>query len=54
VAQALLCIAESEVAMQETKSTCCYCGVGRDVIIAHDGGRISGVRGDPENRRARP
>ena len=35
--------------MQETKSTCCYCGVGCGVVIASDGGRISGVRGDPEH-----
>ncbi|MCQ9373486.1 molybdopterin-dependent oxidoreductase [Methyloversatilis sp. XJ19-13] len=31
----------------ETRSTCCYCGVGCGVIIEHDGSRISGVRGDP-------
>jgi len=35
--------------MLETKSTCCYCGVGCGVIIASDDGRISGVRGDPEH-----
>ncbi|OYW29119.1 MAG: hypothetical protein B7Z51_07495, partial [Methyloversatilis sp. 12-65-5] len=29
-----------------TRSTCCYCGVGCGVIIEHDGSRISGVRGD--------
>lgn len=33
--------------MQETRSTCCYCGVGCGVIIESDGGRITGVRGDP-------
>jgi assimilatory nitrate reductase catalytic subunit len=33
----------------ETKSTCCYCGVGCGVIIEHDGKQISGVRGDPEH-----
>ncbi|MDP2867407.1 MAG: molybdopterin-dependent oxidoreductase, partial [Methyloversatilis sp.] len=33
----------------ETRSTCCYCGVGCGVIIEHDGSRISGVRGDPEH-----
>ena len=33
--------------MQETKSTCCYCGVGCGVIIASDEGSIAGVRGDP-------
>ncbi len=35
--------------MQETKSTCCYCGVGCGVIIASDDGRIGGVRGDPDH-----
>ena len=35
--------------MAETKSTCCYCGVGCGVIIeAHDG-RVTGVRGDPDH-----
>ncbi|MCX9156967.1 molybdopterin-dependent oxidoreductase [Niveibacterium sp. 24ML] len=33
--------------MPETKSTCCYCGVGCGVIIEHDAGTITGVRGDP-------
>lgn len=31
----------------ETRSTCCYCGVGCGVIIEGDGARITGVRGDP-------
>ncbi|MCB1964180.1 MAG: molybdopterin-dependent oxidoreductase [Rhodocyclaceae bacterium] len=35
--------------MSETKSTCCYCGVGCGVIIEHDNGVISGVRGDPDH-----
>ena len=35
--------------MQETKSTCCYCGVGCGVIIATDAGKITGVRGDPHH-----
>ncbi|HNI83173.1 MAG TPA: molybdopterin-dependent oxidoreductase, partial [Rhodocyclaceae bacterium] len=35
--------------MAETKSTCCYCGVGCGVIIEHDAGRITGVRGDPDH-----
>ena len=35
--------------MQETKSTCCYCGVGCGVIISTVAGKISGVRGDPEH-----
>jgi assimilatory nitrate reductase catalytic subunit len=33
----------------ETKSTCCYCGVGCGVIIQSENGRITGVRGDPEH-----
>ncbi|MBT9442784.1 MAG: molybdopterin-dependent oxidoreductase, partial [Acidovorax sp.] len=33
--------------MQETKSTCPYCGVGCGVIIQSDGAQITGVRGDP-------
>ncbi len=35
--------------MSETRSTCCYCGVGCGVIISHDQDRITGVRGDPEH-----
>jgi assimilatory nitrate reductase catalytic subunit len=31
----------------ETPSTCCYCGVGCGVLIQTDGGKITGVRGDP-------
>ena len=33
--------------MQETRSTCPYCGTGCGVIIESDGARITGVRGDP-------
>ncbi|WP_342720611.1 molybdopterin-dependent oxidoreductase [Acidovorax sp. FHTAMBA] len=33
--------------MQETKSTCPYCGVGCGVIIESKGAHITGVRGDP-------
>jgi assimilatory nitrate reductase catalytic subunit len=33
----------------ETRSTCCYCGVGCGVIIEHDGRRITGVKGDPQH-----
>jgi assimilatory nitrate reductase catalytic subunit len=32
--------------MDETRSTCPYCGVGCGVIIEHDERRITGVRGD--------
>ena len=33
--------------MVEIPSTCAYCGVGCGVLIAHEGERITGVRGDP-------
>ncbi|AUH51307.1 nitrate reductase [Chromobacterium sp. ATCC 53434] len=35
------------MAKTETRSTCCYCGVGCGVLIASENGRITGVRGDP-------
>ncbi|WP_323002531.1 molybdopterin-dependent oxidoreductase [Denitromonas sp.] len=35
--------------MSETKSTCCYCGVGCGVLVEHDGTQITGVRGDPDH-----
>ena len=35
--------------MIETRSACCYCGVGCGVIVETKDGRISGVRGDPEH-----
>ena len=35
--------------MQETRSTCPYCGVGCGVIIASQGAQITGVRGDPDH-----
>jgi assimilatory nitrate reductase catalytic subunit len=35
--------------MQETRSTCPYCGVGCGVIIESRDGQISGVRGDPDH-----
>ncbi len=35
--------------MQETKSICCYCGVGCGVVIESEDGRIRGVRGDPQH-----
>ncbi|HKO88865.1 MAG TPA: molybdopterin-dependent oxidoreductase, partial [Burkholderiales bacterium] len=38
-----------ESQLKETKSTCCYCGVGCGVIIQSAGDRIVGVRGDPEH-----
>lgn len=33
----------------EFKSACCYCGVGCGVLIQTEGGRITGVRGDPDH-----
>ncbi|HET9483458.1 MAG TPA: molybdopterin-dependent oxidoreductase, partial [Xanthomonadales bacterium] len=42
--------AESAAAhSRESRATCPYCGVGCGVLIATDGGRIAGVRGDPEH-----
>ncbi len=35
--------------MNETRSTCPYCGVGCGVIIEHDDAAITGVRGDPDH-----
>jgi len=35
--------------MNESRSTCCYCGTGCGVIIESDGARITGVRGDPDH-----
>ncbi len=33
--------------INETKSTCCYCGVGCGVIIESENNKIVGVKGDP-------
>ena len=35
--------------MAETRSTCCYCGVGCGVIIESHDGCVTGVRGDPDH-----
>ena len=35
--------------IQETKSTCCYCGVGCGVLISSEDNKIIGVRGDPDH-----
>lgn len=35
--------------MKQTKSTCCYCGVGCGVIIESEADQITGVRGDPDH-----
>ncbi|MEO9456275.1 nitrate reductase [Chromobacterium phragmitis] len=37
------------MAKTETRSTCCYCGVGCGVLIESENGRITGVRGDPDH-----
>ncbi len=38
-----------EGALREVRSTCPYCGVGCGVLIKTEGGRITGVRGDPDH-----
>ena len=38
---------EAQSLMNETKSTCCYCGVGCGVVIQSESERIIGVHGDP-------
>ena len=35
--------------MAETRSICCYCGVGCGIVVEHDGERMTGVRGDPDH-----
>jgi assimilatory nitrate reductase catalytic subunit len=35
--------------MRQTRSTCCYCGVGCGVLIESDGTRVTGVAGDPDH-----
>jgi assimilatory nitrate reductase catalytic subunit len=35
--------------LRESKTTCCYCGVGCGMIVESDGERITGVRGDPDH-----
>ncbi|HQS37181.1 MAG TPA: molybdopterin-dependent oxidoreductase, partial [Methylotenera sp.] len=35
--------------MKQTKSTCCYCGVGCGVIIHSDNNQIIDVKGDPDH-----
>ena len=42
-------IQKIQEAAEEIRSTCCYCGVGCGVIISTMGGKISGVRGDPDH-----
>jgi assimilatory nitrate reductase catalytic subunit len=42
-------IQKIQEAAEETRSTCCYCGVGCGVIISTEDGKISGVRGDPDH-----
>ncbi|MFY7855446.1 MAG: molybdopterin-dependent oxidoreductase, partial [Rubrivivax sp.] len=33
----------------ETRTTCPYCGVGCGVIVQHEAGAVTGVRGDPDH-----
>lgn len=33
----------------ETKSACCYCGVGCGVIVTSEDGKVTAVRGDPDH-----
>ena len=42
-------MSENEPAVNETRSTCPYCGVGCGVIIESQGDQITGVRGDPQH-----
>ncbi|MGV3740840.1 MAG: molybdopterin-dependent oxidoreductase [Burkholderiaceae bacterium] len=35
--------------VKESKTTCCYCGVGCGVIVQSDGKQVVGVRGDPDH-----
>ena len=35
--------------IKDTKSTCCYCGIGCGVIVQSEHDRIVGVRGDPDH-----
>ena len=39
----------TNAALQETRSTCPYCGVGCGVVIESSGDVITGVRGDPDH-----
>jgi assimilatory nitrate reductase catalytic subunit len=36
-------------ARTETRTTCCYCGVGCGVIVESDREKVTGVRGDPDH-----
>ncbi|MGE5649144.1 MAG: molybdopterin-dependent oxidoreductase [Bacillota bacterium] len=35
--------------LRESRTTCCYCGVGCGMIVEADGAQIVGVRGDPDH-----
>ncbi len=39
----------NKIITKETKSICCYCGVGCGVIISSTAEKITGVRGDPDH-----
>jgi assimilatory nitrate reductase catalytic subunit len=38
-----------ETALTETRTTCCYCGVGCGVLVQSNGKEIVSVRGDPDH-----
>jgi assimilatory nitrate reductase catalytic subunit len=38
-----------DAGLKETRTTCCYCGVGCGVIVQSDGQQVLGVRGDPDH-----
>ncbi len=35
--------------LRDTRSVCCFCGVGCGVIVTSEGERVVGVRGDPDH-----
>ncbi|MGN6389614.1 MAG: molybdopterin oxidoreductase family protein, partial [Burkholderiaceae bacterium] len=37
------------LAPDETRTACCYCGVGCGVVVRTDGHAVTGVRGDPDH-----
>jgi assimilatory nitrate reductase catalytic subunit len=39
--------------VNETRSTCCYCGTGCGVVIESAQGQVTGVRGDPAHPSSR-
>jgi assimilatory nitrate reductase catalytic subunit len=41
--------ADASAGLRETRTTCCYCGVGCGVVVQARGERICGVRGDAQH-----